>query len=117
MRSSDRLLVLFILLTVLVVALYTSRTATPGLGLAVALMALLVAYFRPVLGIPVALAMAAVAAIAPWAVLLVFAVAGLLTLATKAPEVASSQVDPLIGMSVVNGTPSIGDFGAGDGPF
>ncbi|HEX8647050.1 MAG TPA: hypothetical protein VF715_09105 [Thermoleophilaceae bacterium] len=91
--SSDRLLVLVILLVTLLVAFYTSRTTTTGLGLAVALVGLTVAYFRPVAGIPVTIAMAVVAATIPWAVLLVIVFAGLLMLATKAPEVASSHVD------------------------
>ena len=108
MKSSDRLLVLVILLVVLLVAFYTSRTTAPILGLAVALVGLVVAYFRPVLSIPVALGMAAAAATVPWAVPLVIAFAGLLTLATKAPEVASSRVNPVIGVSAVNGARDLG---------
>ncbi|HEX2126912.1 MAG TPA: hypothetical protein VHF45_10180 [Thermoleophilaceae bacterium] len=116
--SSDRLLALVSLLIVLLVALYTSRTTTTGLGLAVALVGLVVAYYRPVLGIPVTLAMAVVAATVPWAVLLVIAFAALLMFATKAPDVASSRVDPIAGASAANGVSSgaaggrdFGDFG------
>ena len=111
MRSSDRLLVLFIL----VIVLYASRTTTPGLGLLVALVGLAVAYRRPVFGILVAVAMTVLAAVAPWAILLVIVFAGLVTLATKAPGVASTRVDPVIGMAAANGTHDIGGgIGAGD---
>jgi hypothetical protein len=116
MKSSDRILVLVVLLFVLLVALYTSRTTTTGLGLLVALVGLIVSYRRPVLGIPVTVAMAVVAATAPWAVLLIMAIAGLLVLATKAPGIASTRVNPIIGMSAVNGAQDFGaDIGAGDG--
>jgi hypothetical protein len=116
MKSSDRLLILVVLLFVLLVALYTSRTTTTGLGLLVALVGLIVTYRRPVLGIPVTVAMAVVAATVPWAVLLVIAIAGLLTLATKAPAVASTRVNPVVGMAVTNGAQDVGaGIGAGDG--
>lgn len=108
--ESDRLLVLFILVFVLLVALYTSQTTTNGLGLLVALVGLLVTLRRPVYGIPVTVAMAVVAATIPWAVLLVMAVAGLVVLATKAPGVASTRVNPIVGASAANGA---SDFGAG----
>jgi hypothetical protein len=108
MNSSDRLPLLIIVLLVLAVALYTSRTTTAGLGLLVALVGLIVTYFRPVLGIPVVLAMAVVAATVPWAVLLIMAFAGLLTLATKAPHVASTRVNPIVGVMAANGARDIG---------
>jgi hypothetical protein len=119
MGSSDRLLVLVILVIVLLVALYASRTTTPGLGLLVALVGLAVAYRRPVFGILVAVAMTVLAAVAPWAILLVIAFAGLVMLATKAPGLASTRVNPVIGVAAVNGARDVGaDIGAGDGlPF
>jgi hypothetical protein len=98
MKSSDRLVVLVVLLFVLLVALYTSRTTATGLGLLVALVGLTISYFRPVFGIPVAVAMAVLAATAPWAILLVIAFAGLLVFATKAPEVASAHVEATPGL-------------------
>jgi hypothetical protein len=108
--DSDRLLLLVIVLFVLAVALYASRTTTAGLGLLVALVGLVVSYRRPVLGIPVAVAMTALAATVPWAVLLVIAVGGLVTLAVKAPGVASSEMSPMAGMSA---TDAARDIGAG----
>lgn len=108
MNSSDRLIVLFILVFVLLVALYTSRTTTAGLGLLVALVGLVVALRRPVLALPVVVAMAAVAAVAPWAVLLIIAIAGLITLATKAPGVASTRVNPIVGAGMASAASDVG---------
>lgn len=115
MSDSDRLLALVVVLFVLLIALYTSRTTTAGLGLLVALVGLVVTYFRPVFGIPVAVAMAAVASVAPWAVLLVMAAAALVTLATKAPGLASAPVNPVIGVGAANAARDVGaGIGAGD---
>jgi hypothetical protein len=78
----------------------------------VALTGLVVSYLRPVLGIPVVVAMAVVAATVPWAVLLVLVVAGLLTLATKAPGVASKKVNPAFAMIAANGvSPTVAELG------
>jgi hypothetical protein len=113
--ESDRLLVLVVLVFVLLVALYTSQTTSNGLGLLVALVGLLVALRRPVYAIPVAVAMAVFAAVAPWAVLLVMVFAGLITLATKAPGVASTRVNPIIGIGATGVARDVGgDVGAGD---
>ena len=81
-----------------------------------ALVGLVMALRRPVLGIPVAVAMAVFAAVAPWAVLLVISFAGLVVFATKAPGVASTGVNPVVGVIAANGARDFGaDFGAGDG--
>jgi hypothetical protein len=112
MNTRERLPLLVIVLCVLLVALYTSRTTTAALGLLVALTGLVVSYLRPVLGIPVGVAMAVVAATVPWAVVLVLVVAGLLTLATKAPGVASTKVNPAFAMIAANGvSPTIAELG------
>lgn len=118
MKESDRLLVLVIVLVVLAVAFYASRTTTASLGLLVALAGMAVTYFRPVWGVPIAVAMTALASVAPWAVMLVLAVAGLLTLATKAPGLATTKVNPIIGVASVNGARDVGaDIGVGDSPL
>jgi hypothetical protein len=107
-NDSDRFLVLVVILFVLAIALYTSRTTTNGLGLLVALVGLVVSYYRPVYGIPVTIAMAVVAATVPWAVLLIMAFAGLLMFATKAPGVASTKVNPVVGMGATDAARDIG---------
>jgi hypothetical protein len=63
--TSDRVLKLFLVATVLVAAWYAGREAAPGLAITVATVGLAATFWRPVLGIPVALAMAAAAVYVP----------------------------------------------------
>ena len=63
--SSDGVLKLFIVATVLVAAWYTGRNAAPGLAIPVASVGLAAALWRPVLEIPVAVAMTAAAVYVP----------------------------------------------------
>ena len=89
----DHVFRLVILAAVLAIGWYVSRESL-GMALVVILVGLLVTYRRPVLAIPVALGAAVLASVAPWAVLLVLVFAALLTLAVKAPDVASMPADP-----------------------
>lgn len=63
--TSDRVLKLFIVATVLAAAWYAGREAAPALAITVVSVGLAAAFWRPVLGIPVALAMVAAAVYVP----------------------------------------------------
>jgi hypothetical protein len=63
--NSDRVLKLFIVATVLAAAWYAGREAAPGMAIPVASVGLAATFWRPVLGIPVAVAMAAAAVYVP----------------------------------------------------
>ena len=63
--TSDRVLKLFIVATVLVAAWYAGREAAPAFAITVASVGLAAAFWRPVLGIPVAVAMAGAAVYVP----------------------------------------------------
>ena len=63
--TSDRVLKLFIVATVLVAAWYAGREAAPGMAITVATVGLAATFWRPVLGIPVAVAMVAAVVYVP----------------------------------------------------
>jgi hypothetical protein len=63
--DSDRVLKLFIVATVLAASWYAGHEAAPGMAIPVAIVGLAATHWRPVLGIPAALAMAATAVYVP----------------------------------------------------
>jgi formate-dependent nitrite reductase membrane component NrfD len=62
---SDRVLKLFVVAAVLAAAWYAGREAAPAIAITVASVGLAATFWRPVLGIPVAVAMAAAAVYVP----------------------------------------------------
>jgi hypothetical protein len=100
--NNDHVFRLVIVAAVLAIGWYVSRESL-GMAMLVILVGIGVTYRRPVLGIPLALAAAIVGTVAPWAVLVIIVFAALLTFAAKAPDVASAHVNPMVGMSAVDG--------------
>jgi hypothetical protein len=78
--ASDRALKLFIVAAVLGIAWYAANESSPGMVIPVAIVGLATAFWRPVLGIPMAVASAAAAVYVPGVAIAAAAIVGLLAL-------------------------------------
>jgi hypothetical protein len=122
--ASDRVLKLFVVATVLAAAWYAGSQTGPGMAIPVAIVGLAAAYWRAVLGIPVAIAMAAVAVYVPGVAIGATVVVAFLAIVAAYVNAALSH-GPIRSSSATPGDgnlyfgSSIGDFDGGgcDGGF
>jgi hypothetical protein len=118
--ASDRAPELFVVAAVIVAAWYVGDEAGPPMATAVAVVGLAAALWRPVLGIPVATVMAALAVYAPAvaiALAIILVLLGIIwlfvTVALGRGPAATSTVTPGDGYSYVGGGIDGGGFDGG----